>query len=394
MLGCGFVADFYMSSAQYHPDLEIISVYDRNSERLNSFAKYYGLDSYNSLSELLSDPKIGLVLNLTNPREHYFLTKECLMSGKHVYSEKPLAMDYRQARELVLLANEKHLFLGSAPSSVLSNTAQTIWKALSEDIIGPVRLVYANFDAGMTHKYKPWNWKSVSGAPWPAKDEFEVGCTYEHAGYFLTWLAAYFGPAKKVSAFSSCQLPEKDIPLDFITPDFACGCIEYDNGIIARVTTSIVAPLDKSLTIIGDDGIIYTKDMRDDLSPVYIRKVPASRIESALEYRMNHWMNKFERIANRLPWSWGNKWHINKRYPYAMKPESRNSGKYKPVDFCSGPAEMLKAIMGNRACMLSADLALHINELIEVLQHPDRYNGSKILETTFEPLMPLEWNNN
>src|SRR4029077_14304860 len=105
-------------------------------------------------------------------------------AGKHVYSEKPLAMDMEAACELAVLAKNKNVFLATAPCSVLAETAQTLWKALREGVIGRVRLVYANFDDGMNaSKLAPWRWRNEAGVPWPAQDEFEVGCTFEHAGY-------------------------------------------------------------------------------------------------------------------------------------------------------------------------------------------------------------------
>jgi predicted dehydrogenase len=150
-------------------------------------------------------------------------------------------MSFSEAKELVDLAENNQLYLSSAPCSLLSETAQTIWKALKDGAVGRPRLVYANFDDGMiAPKQSPWEWRNGLGAAWPAKDEFEVGCTYEHAGYVLTWLAAYFGPALRVTSFSSCQIPEKGIEVDQMAPDFSVGCIEYQDGVVARVTCSLV----------------------------------------------------------------------------------------------------------------------------------------------------------
>jgi predicted dehydrogenase len=138
-----------------------------------------------------------------------------------------------------------------------------------------VRLVFGNFDDGMiAPALSPWNWRNASGIPWPAKDEFEVGCTYEHAGYLLTWLAAFFGPALAVTSFASCQIPDKGIQVDCMAPDFTVGCIEYSEGVVARITCSLVAPKDRSLTIIGDQGILSVADVRDDLCPVYLQRTP------------------------------------------------------------------------------------------------------------------------
>lgn len=391
MIGCGYVADFYMSSLKYHPELRLVGAYGRDAGRLRAFGNYYSVRTYESLEELVDDPSVEMVLNLTNPRSHYEVTKLCLEAGKHVYSEKPLAMDYESAKNLVHIAKLNDLQLSSAPCSLLGETAQTIWKALQENVIGPVRLVYANFDAGMTSRYKPWEWRSASGAPWPAKDEFEVGCAYEHAGYFLTWLAAFFGPARRVTAFASSQSPDKGIPVDGMAPDFTVGCIEYAGGIVARATCSILAPKDKSLTIIGDRGVIYTKDMRDDASAVYVRCTPPHRLEMALEYRLDYWLDRAERWFNWIPWSWGNHWRLHHKYPFARKAAIRSSSRYKPVDFCRGPAEMAEAIREKRPCRLSGELGTHITELIEALQYPERFGGRREIESDFDPIEPLPW---
>lgn len=391
IVGCGFVADFYMKSVSSYPTLKLLGAYDLIEERMRAFCDYHAVKPYDSLEEILSDPSVELVLNLTNPRSHFYVTRSCLEAGKHVYSEKPLAMDTEKAEILVELAKQNQVYLGTAPCSLLGETAQTIWKAIQEGVIGNVRLVCANFDEGMiAPNLKPWLWKSESGAPWPAKDEFEVGCTYEHAGYFLTWLAAFFGPAKKVTAFASCRIADKGIPVETMAPDFTAGCIEYDHDIVARVTCSIVAPIDKSLTIIGDKGVIYTNMLRDDTSPVYFSSNNSGRMKHAIERRLNYWNRKLQRHFHwiLLP---SNEWRFDRRLPFARKTSFRNAGRLKSVDFCRGPAELAEAIQENRPCRLSAELGLHITELIEALQNPERFGGSRKIRSTFKAIQPLPW---
>ena len=74
----------------------------------------------------------------------------------------------------------------------------------------------------------------------PALDEFEVGCTYQHAGYFLTWLYNFFGPVKSSFFFQSVYLKIK-CKKKIYTPDFSVGCLEYDE-VIARVTLKCCRP--------------------------------------------------------------------------------------------------------------------------------------------------------
>jgi len=384
IVGCGYVAEFYAKTLGSYPELRLAAAYDRDAQNLHTFCRRWPAHPHSSIEQLLDDPSVELVLNLTNPRSHYDVTKRCIEAGKHVYSEKPLAMDSKSAGELVDLARRRNVHLASAPCSVLGETAQTVWKALRENAVGRVRLVYANFDDGMiAPKLSPWLWRNEAGVPWPAKDEFEVGCTYEHSGYILTWLAAFFGPAIKVTALASCLIRDKGIPVDSMAPDFMVGCIEYPGGVLARVTCSLVAPKDKSLTIIGDDGVLSVANVRNDVCPVYVRSIPASRWRGGVERRVNGL-----RALLGVP-RHENEWHSWSRYPTAGKRPARFVSADKPVDFCRGPAEMVDAIRQKRPCRLSPEIGWHITELIERLQYPERFINRPAPSSTFEPIQPL-----
>jgi predicted dehydrogenase len=392
MVGTGYVAEMYGRTLAHHPELNLVGAYDTNPSNLAAFCRRWPVRSYASFDEMLADASVDMVLNLTSPQSHFEVSVCCLDAGKHVYSEKPLGMNSDQASKLVALANERGLYLASAPCSVLSETAQTIWKAIKDGVVGKIRLVYANFDDGMiAPKLAPWTWTNDCGVPWPAKEEFETGCTYIHAGYVLTWLAAFFGPAKTVTSFSSCQIPDKGIPVNGMAPDFSVGCIEYGDGIVARVTCGLVAPRDKSLTIIGDDGIIYTNTVRNDVAPVHIQHIPARGRLSGIERRVN---SVRQGLQTYLPFALGvgEEWHFKRRYPFARKPTGVLVDASKPVDFNRGPAELAEAIRQQRPCRLSGKLGLHIVDLVETLQYPERFSGKRTIHSTFDPIQPLPWN--
>jgi predicted dehydrogenase len=391
IVGCGFVADPYAMTLKGHPELKLVGAFDTNEKNLAAFCRCWPVRKYASLQEILEDASVEMVLNLTNPRSHFEVTSRCLEAGKHVYSEKPLGMDIGEARKLVEQARQTGLYLASAPCNLLSETAQTMWKAMKDGVVGNVRLVYANFDDGLiAPKMSPWTWLNDCGVPWPAKDEFEVGCTYEHAGYVLTWLAAFFGPAQSVTAFSSCQIADKGMPVDQMAPDFSVGCIEYGGGVVARVTCGLVAPRDKSLAIIGDEEMIFTPDVRKDEGPVYVRHIPTRVRTGSLERRLNRLRVWLEKHLAVVPWS-GHEWHFQRKIPFARKPSGLMAHPDKPVDFLRGPSEMAEAIRQKCSCRLSVDLGLHIVEIIEALQYPERFSGKRKIESTFDPIQPLPW---
>lgn len=385
-VGCGYVADYYAATLAAHPRLRLAGAWDTEPRNLAAFVGRWPARAYASLDEVLRDEAVRIVLNLTDPRSHFAITRECLAAGKHVYSEKPLAMSAIEARSLALEARQRGLELACAPCSLLAPAAQTLWKALRDGAIGKVRLVYANFDDGMiAPRLQPWNWKNAAGVAWPARDEFEVGCTFEHGGYVLSWLAAFFGPARRVTAFSSIQLPDKGIPVAAMAPDFSVGCIEYDEGVVARVTFGLVAPRDKSMTVVGDEGVLFVGDMRDDHAPVFLRRSGLPRWQAALARRaapLDRW------LAARFPWP-GTAALFQRRYPQVALPGGAAAAPTKPVDFLRGPAEMAAAIAERRPSRLPPELAVHIVEIVEALQHPARHGHQRTLASTFPAISPI-----
>lgn len=388
IIGCGYVAEFYGATLANHPQLRLVGAFDTSADRLRAFTARWPCRAYASQDELLSDTSVELVVNLTNPRSHFDINRACLEASKHVYSEKPLAMTVEEALQLVEVAARRDLYLAAAPCSLLSETAQTLWKAVRDGAIGQARLVYANFDDGMiAPRQSPWRWVNESGVPWPAKDEFEVGCTYQHAGYVLTWLAAMFGPATRMSAFASCQIPDKGIPVDSMAPDFTVGGIQYANGVAARVTCGLVAPRDKSITIVGDDGVLFVGNVRHDAAPVMLRHDRRRRWESLLSGRvigLQRW------LGERLPMP-GMDVLFSRQLPLVRQPVGRMARTDKPVDFCRGIAEVADAIATRRPSRLSASLAAHIVELVERLQYPERFDGQPTFRTSFPAIEPMPW---
>jgi predicted dehydrogenase len=369
IIGCGYVADLYVGTLRQHPGLELVGVTDQIIERAARLGQSCGVKAYSNTAEMLADKSVELVLNLTNPRSHYGISSACLQAGKHVYSEKPLGMKLTEAEELVRRAEAQNLQITSAPCSLLGETAQTLWKALREKVVGDVRLVYAELDDGMIHRMPYRKWFSSSGVPWPLKDELEVGCTLEHAAYYLTWLVAFFGRVESVTAFSSCRIPSKQIdpPLEICAPDFSVACLKFQSGVVARLTTGIVAPHDHSLRIVGDRGILATDECWKFRGKVYIQRPRTIRRKTFIS-----------------PW--------RKRYPLVRSPYRAAPRRgAASMDFCRGVAEMAAAIEKGKPPPLSARFSLHINEVTLAIQSSGEAGSSYRPVTTFEPVSPMSW---
>jgi predicted dehydrogenase len=363
IVGCGYVADLYLGTLCNYPHLVVAGVMDRDQARAKTFAEYWRVGRiYATLQEVLDDPSIELVVNLTNPASHFSVSKACILADKHVYSEKPLAMSFADAKELVELAEARGLKLSGAPCGILGEAAQTVLLALERQAIGKIFLAYVEMDDGMIHRERYRTWRNPGGAYWPYKDEFECGCTLEHAGYSVTWLVWFFGRVRRLTAFSSCRIEDKqtDVPLDIVAPDFSVACLEFESGMVARLTCSIVAPHDRSLTIIGEQGELYVKDVWDYQSPVFINRVT----------RLRRWGSKYPILKLLAPGVAPTRLRLVKGAKFTTA-----SGVHATMDFARGVAEIAAAITENRKSRISARFTLHINEVVLAMQSPDFARG-------------------
>ena len=373
-IGCGYVADAYRACLPLHGGaLALTGMFDRDPARLAASVKTWGDKAYPSLGALLADPAAAIVVNLTDPHAHLEVSRAALAAGKHVYSEKPLAMTGAEAAALATEAKRLGLRLASAPCNLLGESAQTLIAALRTGAVGKPRLVYAELDDGMIHRVDRAAWLSRSGKPWPAMGEFATGCTFEHAGYVLGILCAAFGPVRRVTAASALLLPDKgpDTPPNGGAPDFSVGLLDFDGGIAARLTNSIVAPYDHRLRIIGDDGVLTMDEPWDYSSKIRVSANAKGRLARAIARRFGAGLSKAVPL---------------KRAPVLAK------GRGAPtMDFLRGVAELAAAINEDRPCRLSAELGVHVTEVTEVLQHPERFQRPHAVASDFAPIEPMDW---
>lgn len=367
IIGCGFVADLYMRSLQAMEGITVASAYDRDPDRLIRFCDHWGLRAAASLEALLdAHPRDGIVLNLTNPASHFEINSACLSAGCHTYSEKPLAMTLDDAKALHRQARAAGLMLASAPCSVLGEAAQTMGHALRHGIAGTPRAIYAELDDGFVPQAAYRKWVSDSGAPWPFEDEFRVGCTLEHAGYYLGWLIGWFGSVRTVVAASAETIPDKEGEGPF-APDLSVATLFFEDGPVTRLTCSIVAPHDHRIRVIGDKGVLHCKAAWDNDARVSFAKRMTIRrklVESPFPKRI-----RLARPTHPKVKRWG----------------------AAAMNFMLGPAEMLDALRAGRPSRLSNDFALHMTEVTLAIQNSGETAGAQAMTTRTAPIEPMPW---
>ena len=287
IVGCGSISDIYMTNitSGKFEILELVACSDLAVERMEASAQKFGIKAM-TLDAICADPEIQMVINLTTPAAHYPINKQCLEAGKHVFSEKMIAVELWQGKELVEIANKKGLHLGVAPDTFLGASVQTAKYIVENGLIGKplscrasISRDYAVYGEFLTHLYK-------KGA----------GIGFDMGGYYLTALAAILGPCKAVSAFTNINEPVRvntrigtpwyGQEYEIEVPNVLTATMQYASGVLGTLHMNSDCILDETygLEIYGTDGILYMGNPNEFGDRVYIRKVNGEKVEFPLTH--------------------------------------------------------------------------------------------------------------
>ena len=239
MVGVGNISGIYLENlTKVFKEIELVALCDLVKERaVNAQQKYSIPKVYDTMQELFADEEIDIVLNLTRPYQHFEVSKAALMAGKHVYSEKPLGINFQEGKELVELAKENNLMIGGAPDTFLGAGIQTARKLIDRGVIGDVvgaRLCMAS------HGMESWH---------PDPDFFYQpggGPLFDMGPYYITAITNLFGAVKSVYGYASVSYPERTITSEPLkgtviqvnTPTHIEAVLHFESGANASILTS------------------------------------------------------------------------------------------------------------------------------------------------------------
>lgn len=282
IVGCGSISNIYMESFTNgkFSVIDLVACSDLDVARMEAAAKKFGIRAM-TLDEILTDASIELVVNLTTPAAHYPITKQALLAGKHVFSEKMIAAELEQGRELVALASEKGLYLGVAPDTFLGASVQTAKYIVEHGLIGtPV-----SCRASISRNY------GIYGEFLPHLYKKGAGIGFDMGGYYLTALAAILGPVKSVSAFTRVNRPNRvntrigaamfGESYSLEVPNVITAALQYDSGVLGTLHMNSDCILDEktNLEIYGTEGILTMGDPNQFGAPVYLQKTLSEPIQ-------------------------------------------------------------------------------------------------------------------
>lgn len=274
IIGCGNISSIYMENIPSFDHLSLMACADLDVKRAQAQAGKYQIPKAYTVKELLADPEIDLVINLTIPKAHAEICIQALKSGKHVYVEKPLAVTNEDAREILDVAKETGLLIGSAPDTFLGAGIQTALHLIENGEIGvPIGASAFMISRGHEHWHPdPSFYYEKGGGPM-----FDMG------PYYLTALIALLGPIKRLAGSARISYPERTILsepkagtiITVSTPTHISGTIDFVSGAIGTITTSFDAFGGTSLPpieIYGSEGTLLVPDPNMFGGPVQLRK--------------------------------------------------------------------------------------------------------------------------
>lgn len=274
IIGCGNISGIYFKNLQAFDGVEVAACADLDVDRAKAKAAEHGIARGCSVEELLADPGIDLVVNLTIPAAHAEVCLKALGSGKHVYVEKPLAVSLEDGERIVQLAASKGLRVGSAPDTFLGAGIQTCLQLIRDGAIGePLSAAAFMMSRGHEHWHPaPEFYYQAGGGPM-----FDMG------PYYLTALIALLGPIREIAAMTRITHRERTIlsqpkygqTIQVEVPTHVAGTLRFESGAMATMITSFDIPAGSSLRnieIYGTKGTLAVPDPNTFGGPVRLKR--------------------------------------------------------------------------------------------------------------------------
>jgi predicted dehydrogenase len=276
IVGCGNIFPAYVKGSRMFPILDLVACADIDMERAKARAAEFGVPKACTVDELLADPEIGIVVNLTIPKAHAAVNLAAIAAGKHVYCEKPLAVTRGDGAKTLAAAKAKGVRVGCAPDTFFGGGIQTCRKLIDDGWIGePVAAT-----AFMTcHGHESWH---------PSPEfyyEAGGGPMLDMGPYYLTALISLAGPIHRVTGSTRITFAErlitsqpkygKRVKVEVAT--HVAGVMDFATGAIGTIITSfdVWAAVLPRIEIYGTTGSLSVPDPNTFGGTVRVRRAGA-----------------------------------------------------------------------------------------------------------------------
>jgi predicted dehydrogenase len=271
IIGAGNISGQYLGNLTKFPDVKVLAVADIDEARAAQAAAEYGIEASGSPDSAFAIPEVEIVINLTIPAAHADVALAALRAGKHVYGEKPLALDPAGGRAVLAEAAERGLLVGNAPDTFLGAGIQSALRAVAAGVIGEPVAAYSALE-------------SMGPEGWHPNPEFfyvdGAGPLFDMGPYYLTALIALLGSVTSVAAsgrkardtrvVGSGPKAGNTFPVE--VPTHVTALLEFAEGYGANATFSFDSPAFKRvLEIGGTEATLALPDPNTFGGPLLVR---------------------------------------------------------------------------------------------------------------------------
>ena len=353
IVGCGNISMAYLRNALLFGRVEITACADINADAAARRAAEFGLRAMD-VDTLMADPDIDLVLNLTVPATHFDISMQALSAGKHVFTEKPLAVTAEAGRRLVTTAISRGLALGSAPDTFLGAAGRQARRLMEAGAIGtPVTGTAFMMGRGMEHWHPDPGFYYQTGA----------GPVMDMGPYYLTMMVNLMGPVRRVQAVATSGQSERLITADgpksgtqfkVGTPTSVLSLLEFDCGATVTFGASwdVFRHSNHPIELHGTKGSL---------------RLPDPDTFGGVVAFSDHGGAWDETDTSTLPYGAAN-WPVD-------APDRAN---YRML----GLADLARAVIEGRPPRASGDLALHVLEVMEAILRAGMIGTAQVIPGT------------
>ena len=342
IVGCGNISSIYCQNAGKLQALEPAACADLIPERAQQRASEYNIPKVCTTEELLADPEIEIVLDLTVPKVHEEVALAAIEAGKSVYNEKPLAVNREGGRRVIEAAKKKKVLVGCAPDTFMGAGIQTCRKLIDDGWIGQPIGATAFFTCRGHESWHPDPefYYEVGGGP-----------VLDMGPYYVTALVSLMGPVRRVTGSTAASFPTRTITsegkygkvIDVEVATHAVGILDFAAGGIATVmvTFDVWAANLPRIEVYGTQGTLSVPDPNTFGGPVRV------------------WLN--------------GEW---KEVPLTHGYPENSRG--------LGVADMACALRSGRAHRANGDMAFHVLDTMEAIEDACREGKHIELKSTCE----------
>jgi predicted dehydrogenase len=343
LIGTGRISDIYLRTCAKFPEVQVVACGSLNMDEARAKAAEHSIPRVATPDDILADPDIDCILNLTIPAAHAEISLAALAEGKHVYSEKPFATTVADGQRVLDLARTKGLKVGNAPDTFLGGRWQTVRKLIDQGEIGTPTGVsaFVGTHGVERHHPNPDFYYQPGGGPL-----FDLG------PYYLTAMVFLLGPIARVSGMSRRTFDKRQIEngprngewMEVAVDTHSLSLLQFESGALGSMTMSFDVWDSETprLEIYGTEGTICIPDpdpvhgANDFHGPVWLRTRATSRWE-------------FQPRPTDRPADWQ---------------EVANTHGFNENSRGLGLLDLAYAVRDNRAPRASGELAQHVLEVM------------------------------